>query len=139
MKHFVALFLLFTTALVIQQSRADALIVNQSMLASSIIEYYIDDEGVTVELEIGLASLPLFKNLLPDDIYQQLGYGSEGSLHRQREFFSKQLALLGANNKPLAGEVLAIGPSRKLLRDRLNGTPLLLELPSRRPEIWGRP
>jgi hypothetical protein len=126
-KHFVALFLLFATVLVNQQGRADALIVNQSMLASSIIEFYIDDEGVTAELEIGLGSLPLFKNLLPDEVYQQLGFGSETSVHRQQEFFSKQLALLGRNNKPLAGEVSAIGPSRKVLRDPLNGTPLPIQ------------
>jgi hypothetical protein len=132
-KHFVVLFLLLTSVLVIQQSRADALIVNKSMLASSIIEFYIDDEGVTAELEIGLDSLPLFKNLLPDGVYKQLGFGSEKSLPRQQEFFSKQLALLGTNNKPLAGEVLAIGPSRRVLRDSLNGTPLPIQ--DEAPEI----
>jgi hypothetical protein len=132
-KHFVVLLLLLTSVLVIQQSRADALIINKSMLASSIIEYYVDDEGVTAELEIGLDSLPLFKNLLPDEVYKQLGFGSEKSLSRQQEFFSQQLALLGANKKPLVGEVLAIGPSRRVLRDSLNGTPLPIQ--DEAPEI----
>ena len=127
MKYFVPLFFLLATIPFFQQSRADALIINKSMLASNIIEFYVDDKGVTAELEIGLDSLPLFKNLLPDGVYKQLGFGSEKSLPRQQEFFSKQLALLGANNKPLAGEVLAIGPSRKLLRDPLNGTPLPIQ------------
>ena len=127
MKHFVSLLLLFATAPIINQSSADALIVNQSMLASSIIEFYVDDKGVTAELEIGYDSLPVFKNLLPDEVYQQLGFGSEASLLRQQEFFSKQLALLGTGNKPLTGEVLSIGPSRKVLRDRINGTPLPIQ------------
>ena len=86
MKFFVSLFLLFATVPFAQQSRADALIINKSMLASNIIEFYIDDEGVTVELEIGLDSLPLFKNLLPDEVYQDLVFGSELSSQRQQVF-----------------------------------------------------
>ena len=59
MKYFVPLLLLLATIPFAQQSRADALIINKSMLASSIIEFYVDDEGVTAELEIGLDSLAL--------------------------------------------------------------------------------
>jgi len=132
-KYLIPLLWFFVTVTLVQKSSADALIVNQSMLASTIIEFYIDDKGVTAELEIGLESLPVFKNLLPDEVYQQLGFGNEVSLLRQRAFFSKQLALLGAGNKPLAGEVLAIGPSRKVLRDRFNGTPLPIQ--DEAPEI----
>lgn len=51
MKYFVPLLLLLATIPFAQQSRADALIINKSMLASNIIEFYIDDEGVTVELD----------------------------------------------------------------------------------------
>ena len=130
MKFFVSLFLLFATVPFAQQSRADALIINKSMLASNIIEFYIDDEGVTVELEIGLDSLPLFKNLLPDEVYQDLVFGSELSSQRQQEFFCKQLALLDANNKPLAGEVLVIGPSRKLLRRPIRDTHIISRFPT---------
>ncbi len=69
MKYFVPLLFLLATISFAQQSRADALIINKSMLASNIIEFYVDDEGVTAELEIGLDSVPLFKNLLPDGVY----------------------------------------------------------------------
>jgi hypothetical protein len=126
-KYLVSLLLLFATVSFIQKSSADALIINQSMLASSIIEFYIDDKGVTAELEISLDALPVFKNLLPDEVYQNLSFGNEDAALRQQEFFSKQLALLTSNNKPLPGELLSIGPSRKVLRDRINGTPLPIQ------------
>ena len=127
MKYLLSLLLILTLISFLQKSYADALIVNQSMLASSIVEFYIDDEGVTAELEIGLNVLPAFKNLLPDEVYQKLDFGSEDEEQRRQEFFNRQLALLTSDNSALTGEVVAIGPSRKVLRDRINGTPLPIQ------------
>lgn len=106
---------------------ADALMVNQSAKASTIIEFYIDEQGVRAELEIGLDSVEGFKNILPDAIYQQLGYGQEALAQRQQHFFKQQLALLGPGNTPLNGEVLSIGPSRKVLRDIISGVALPIQ------------
>jgi hypothetical protein len=101
--------------------------VNQSAKASTIIEFYIDEQGVRAELEIGLDSVEGFKNILPDAIYQQLGYGQEALAQRQQHFFKQQLALLGPGNTPLNGEVLSIGPSRKVLRDIISGVALPIQ------------
>ncbi len=59
------LALLFPTAAV-----ADAIIRTQAMLATTIVEYFVEDRRVYVELEIGLADVEFFRNLLPDDIYE---------------------------------------------------------------------
>ena len=48
---------------------ADALMRSQAVDASSIAQYYVDEQGVRVELEIGLNSIDAFRNLMPDAIY----------------------------------------------------------------------
>ena len=129
------LFKFILSLVVVQTSllHADALTVNQSAKASTIIEFYISDQGVRAELEIGLESLEGFKNILPDAVYQQLGYGEEALTQREQVFFKQQLALLGPGNNPLHGEVLAIGPSRKVLRDIISGE--VLPIQDEAPEI----
>ncbi len=132
MKIFLTLFLI-TFILSPLAVFADALMVNQSAKASSIIEFYIDEDGVRTELEIGLDALAAFKNLLPDPIYQELGYGNEPLAQREQLFFNQQLALIGEDKIPLKGEILAIGPSRKVLRDTITGEPLPIQ--DEAPEI----
>jgi hypothetical protein len=110
-----------------QMVNADALISNKAMKASTIIEYYIDEEGVRAELQIGIDSLDSFKNILPDAVYRQFGYGDEPYSGRKELFFTKELALLTPDGKSLQGELLSIGPAKRILRDPINGTPLPIQ------------
>ena len=105
---------------------ADALMQNQSVNASTIIQYFIDEKGVRVELEIGAESVEGFKNLLPDAIYQQSGYGDTPLTERLQTFFGEDMAIF-AQGSPLQGFMAEIGPSRRLLRDPINGTPLPIQ------------
>ena len=75
-------------------ARADALMVNRSVEASNIAQYYIDERGVRVELEIGLNSIDAFRNLLPDAIYQRLGHGEAPLTQRLNTFFEQDFAVL---------------------------------------------
>lgn len=102
---------------------ADALMKTEAVKASSIVQYFVDDQGVRVELEIGMASLKIFRNLLPDSLYRELGFGDAPLSGRLKTFFSHDLGLL-VNDKPLPGFVSSIGPDRRVLRDPINGTPL---------------
>ena len=52
---------------------ADAIIRTQAMFATTIAEYFVEEDGITVNLEIGARDLEAFKNLMPDDIYERLG------------------------------------------------------------------
>ena len=55
---------------------ADAIVRTQAMFASTIAEYYVEEDRIRLELEIGAADLEAFRNLLPDEIYQKLGHPS---------------------------------------------------------------
>ncbi len=102
---------------------ADALMVNRSVEASSIAQYYIDEQGVRVELEIGLNAIDSFRNLMPDAIYQKLGHSDAPLDERLGRFFGQDLAIL-VDGLPLPGFVQEIGPAKRILRDPVNGTPL---------------
>lgn len=102
---------------------ADALVRSQALEASSIVQYYIEEAGVRVELEVGMDSLEQFRNLLPDAIYRKLGYGDEPLDLRLEKFFEQDLAIQ-VENTSLQGFVSTIGPSHRILRDPINGTPL---------------
>ncbi len=96
---------------------------SQAVEATSIIEYYIDEQGVRAELEIGLNSVNAFRNLMPDAIYRELGHGDTPVRERLRTLFEQDLAVL-VDGQPLPGYVAEIGPSKRVLRDPINGTPL---------------
>jgi hypothetical protein len=109
-----------------QPAVADALMQSQALKASTISQYFIDEKGVRVELEIGAESVERFRNLLPDAIYQQFGYGDTPRAERLQTFFGKDLAIF-AEGAALPGFVAEIGPSRRVLRDPINGTPLPIQ------------
>jgi hypothetical protein len=104
-------------------TQADALMVSEAAKASSIVEYFVDEQGVRVELELGLNSLDAFRNLMPQAIYERMGHGDTPIEARLRTFFERDLAIL-VDGMPLAGYVTEIGPTKRVLRDPINGTPL---------------
>ena len=124
MKRYFSLLLFLYALDFNHQSNADALIVNKAMQASSIAEFYIDKQGVRVELEIGINSLEGFKSLLPDQIYQNMGFGESPLADRLYHFFTEELAIIDKDGVKLRGRLVAIVPSTKVLRDPINGTPL---------------
>ncbi|MEH6593724.1 MAG: hypothetical protein V7746_25880, partial [Halioglobus sp.] len=126
MKRLVTtLFLLLLTP--ISLLHADALMVNQSMRAPSVAEFFITKDGVEVKLEIGVKGAKTFKNLLPTDIYRALGFGERPAEERRIEFFKRQMVLIDENRQALVGKLIEIGPSKRILRDPFNGTPLPIQ------------
>ncbi len=59
--------------------RSDALVVTMAMNATTIAEFFVEEEGVTVDLEIGVADLMGFADLLPDEIYEVLMRAASGA------------------------------------------------------------
>lgn len=127
MKHFYCLLLIFFNLAFAHQSSADALLVNKAMQASSIAEFSIDGQGVTVELEITERAIKDFKDLLPDRVYQSTGFGEQQQSERLANFFSQQLLLMDEQEKILKGQLLSIAPAKRILRDPINGTPLPIQ------------
>ena len=68
----LAVGLIASVAVSTTTARADAIVRSQAMLASTIAEFFITEDGVAVELEIGLEDIAAFGNLLPDEIYEKL-------------------------------------------------------------------
>jgi hypothetical protein len=57
------------------------------MFADTIAEYYVEQNHVRIELEIGQADIASFRNLLPDSIHQELGFGDEPFKDRLKRFY----------------------------------------------------
>ena len=93
---------------------ADAIIRSQAMYAGTIAEYYIQQDEIRVELEIGLQDLQNFRNLMPDEIYQEMGHTPRPLAERLVEFFSRDL-VIATTSGPLAGQLLEIGDGPELV------------------------
>ncbi|MDX2349901.1 MAG: hypothetical protein QNK32_05875 [Porticoccus sp.] len=103
---------------------ADALITNQSMFATTIVQYYIQQGQIRVELEIGMDDLPAFRNLMPDEIYEKIGYEPRPYAERLEEFFARDLVIATPKHGPesaLSGHLLKIGPRNRIKRDPISG------------------
>jgi hypothetical protein len=106
------------------RAAADAIVISRAMLASTIAEVFVEESSVRVELEIGLSDLPAFRNLVPDAVYERLGYEPEPLSRRLPRFFREDFAIRADGGTPLAGRVLEIAPRPRVRRDDLTGEPL---------------
>ncbi len=97
---------------------ADAIVRTQAMFADTIAEYFVEDDLVRLELEIGQNDVSAFRNLLPDDIYQRLGYGEAPLAQRLKTFTTQDMVVL-AGESPLKGVFTKLGPGTRPLRDRI--------------------
>jgi hypothetical protein len=102
---------------------ADAIIVSRAMFASTIAEYYVEDDQVRLELEVGSADAAAFRNLLPDALYEQMGFGSESLRERVERLFNEDLAIR-VDGKPLPGRIVHMAPEARVQRDPVTGEPL---------------
>ncbi len=103
---------------------ADAIVRTQAMLATSIAEFYVEDEGILLELEIGLADIEAYQNLLPDEIYQRLGFDPEPLRERLSRFFQQDLHVIADEGDPIVGQLLEMQPRDRVKRDEITGEPL---------------
>jgi hypothetical protein len=102
---------------------ADAIVVSQAMFASTIAEFFVEEDHVRVELEIGVGDAAAFRNILPDALYEQLGFGSEPLRQRIGRLFSEDLAIR-VDGEPLEGRIQSMAPRARARRDAVTGEPL---------------
>ncbi len=102
----------------------DALIVTRAMKAKTISEIFIEADGIRVELEIGVPGLEAFRNLLPDEIYQRMGFDPEPMKDRVARFFSEDLVFRPEGGPVMTGEILEMAGRRRVPRDEISGRPL---------------
>jgi hypothetical protein len=104
---------------------ADAIIRIQAMMATTIAEFYVEEEEVRLELEIGLPDFGPFRSLLPDALHARLGFGETPYAERLERFLTREFRVI-ADGEPLPGRLTAIGPAERVRRDEITGEPLPL-------------
>jgi len=94
------------------------------MLASTIAEVWIEPDSVVVELEIGPQDLRTFGNLLPDELYERLGYPPEPWLDRLLRFTAEDFVVRVDDGPPADGRVRSLELRARVRRDEVTGEPL---------------
>ena len=107
-----------------QGLRADAIVQSYAMFSTTIVEIFIDEQGIVVDFEVGLNDLPAFANLLPDDLYERLDNDPVPLAKRMQRFFAEDFRLVPGNGEALNGEIIAMGPEQRVKRDAITGEPL---------------
>ena len=105
-------------------AQADAIVVTKAMTASTIAEIDIEQESIRVEVEVGERDLSAFRNLMPDEVYEGMGFAAEPLERRLERFFREDFVFLPDGGEPLPGRVVGVEPRRRVLRDELTGEPL---------------
>lgn len=106
--------------------QADPLMITRAMTASTIAQIYIEEDAVAIELEIGVSDLRGFRNLLPDAIYERLGYEPEPIARRLPRFFREDLTIRPDGGLPVPGRVVDMAARPRVRRDEITGEPLPL-------------
>jgi len=102
---------------------ADAIMVTRAMKATTIAEIFVTRDSIRVELEIGVGDLKGFRNIMPDPLYERLGYDPEPLSVRLQRFLAQDW-VIHADKQPLPGRVIEIVPRPRLRRDEITGEPL---------------
>jgi hypothetical protein len=104
-----------------ERARCDAIMVTRAMTATTIAEIFIADDSIRVELEIGVADLAGFRNLMPDQIYERLGYEPESFVTRLGRFLGEDWTITLSDGTLLAGRVAALEARPRVVRDEVTG------------------
>ncbi len=99
---------------------ADAIVRSQAMFADTIAEYFVEDDHLRLELEIGSNDVAAFRNLLPDALYQRLGYDDTPLKERLSKFVTEDMPVM-VGDTVIVGTVTNIGPATRPLRDQITG------------------
>jgi hypothetical protein len=103
---------------------ADAIVVTRAMTATTIAEVFIEEDSMRVDLEVGLADLDAFRNLLPDPLYERLGHEPEPLVRRVGRFFREDFMRQPDGGAPLGGRIIRMEARARVVRDEITGDPL---------------
>lgn len=111
------------SVLPISHAAADAVVVVRAMKATTVMEAFLEESSLRVEIEMGLADAPAFVNLLPDDIYDQMDLPPVPLAERLHRFCTQDL-VFNADGHPLLGRLVSAEPRPRVVRDEITGEPL---------------
>lgn len=102
----------------------DAIVVTRAMRAATIAEVSVEEDAVSVRLEIGVRDFESFRNLMPDEIYVKLGHEPAPLAERLALFFREDWVVRADGGDPLPGRIERIAGRRRVVRDDITGEPL---------------
>ena len=140
-RHYALSGLVIATAIVAGTAvlRSDAIVITRAMLASTVSEVFIERDSIVVELEIGAADLPSFRNLLPDGAYEAMGYEPTPWAERLDRFFTEDFVISEDGRHPLPGRLLDLTTRERIKRDEVTGEPIpLAEDEEPEPVVFAR-
>jgi hypothetical protein len=105
---------------------ADALVVTRAMEASTIAELFVEDDQIRVEIEVGAADIKAFRNILPDQMFEDLT-GESVPLGVRSQTFLKDDWTIRTGQQLLEGSIEQISPAKRLARDEITGAPLAVQ------------
>ena len=106
------------------RARADALVRSDAMMAGTIAEIFVEQGELVLELEIGVADLGAFQNLLPNALRERLGRPALPQAERLEAFFTTDMPIVVPGSGPVFGRLAEIGPRSRTRRDAVTGEPL---------------
>lgn len=115
--------ILLTVLAIHARVMADAVVVVRAMKATTILEVFLDESHMRVEIEMGLTDAPAFVHLLPQDIYDQLDLPPMAESKRLNRFFNQDL-VFNADGKPLPGRLVSAELRPRMVRDEISGEPM---------------
>ncbi len=121
------LLLVISYLLHTERLHGDAIVVTKAMSASTISEIFVENNTVRVELEIGSEDLSAFKNLLPNEIHDKLGFDPIPFEQRIDQFFNRDWVIRSDDGSPLAGQVSSFQVRKRIKRDEITGAPLAVQ------------
>jgi hypothetical protein len=101
---------------------ADAVVVVRAMTASTVMEAFLDESMLRVEIEMSIADVTAFVNLLPDEIYDQLDMPPTTAAQRLSRFVTEDL-VFRADGEPLIGRLVGVEMRTRIERDEVTGEP----------------
>ena len=116
--------LVLATTLSIGLVRADDIVMPASMRATTVVEIFVEDGRIRVELETGVPDLVTFNRVFPDEFRVRMGLESEPDDERVKRFFSEDFVVRADDGPPLPGRVVSFETRRRTPRDEITGEPL---------------
>jgi hypothetical protein len=104
--------------------RPDAIVITMAMKAPTVAEVFVEEDSVSVELEIGFTDLDAFRDILPDGLYERLGHDPGPIAQRIPRFFREGFTVRADDGEPVAGVIREMEPRRRVVRDQITGEPL---------------
>ena len=105
-------------------ARADAIVVTKAMTATTVVEIFIEENEIRVELEASVPDLVAFDSIFPDRFRVRMGQESEPDEVRLKRFFAEEFVVRADGGAPLAGRFVSFETRRRVPRDEITGEPL---------------